>query len=44
MKLVRYLRGLYNKQNKNKLKNNFKHLVYYILLQITYIDNYYRIY
>ena len=32
IKLIRYLRGLYNKQNKDKLKDDFKYLVYYILL------------
>ena len=32
MELLRYLRGLYSKQNKNKLRDNPKHLVYYILL------------
>ena len=44
MELLRYLRGLYSKQNKNKLKDNPKYLVYYMLLQIAYIDNYYKIY
>ena len=44
MELSRYLRGLYNKQNKNKLRDNLKHLIYYILLWIVYIDDYYRIY
>ena len=32
MKLSRYLGELYSKQDKNKLKNNLKHLVHYILL------------
>ena len=32
MKLLRYLKGLYSKQNKNKLRDDFKHLIYYILL------------
>ena len=32
IELLRYLRGLYSKQNKNKLKNNPKYLIYYILL------------
>ena len=41
---MRYLKGLYSKQNKNKIKNNFKHLTYYTLLQIVYMDNYYKIY
>ena len=44
MELLRYLGGLYSKQNKDKLRDNFKYLVYYMLLQIIYIDNYYKIY
>ena len=32
IKSVKYSKGLYNKQNKNKLRNDPKHLVYYILL------------
>ena len=44
MELLRYLKKLYSKQNKDKLRDDFKHLAYYILLQIAYIDNYYRIY
>ena len=32
MELSRYLKGLYNKENKNKLRDNPKYLVYYILL------------
>ena len=44
IELARYLKESYNKQNKNKLKDNPKHLVYYILLWIAYIDNYCRIY
>ena len=32
MELTRYLKGLYSKQNKNKLRDGPKHLVYYILL------------
>ena len=32
IKSLRYLKGLYSKQNKNKLKNNPKYLIYYILL------------
>ena len=43
MELLRYLRKLYSKQDKDKLKDNFKHLVYYILLWIIYINNYYKI-
>ena len=44
IELLKYLRGVYSKQNKNKLKDDSKHLVYYILLWIAYIDNYCRIY
>ena len=43
MELLRYLKGLYSKQNKNKLKDDPKYLIYYILLWIAYIDNYYKI-
>ena len=32
MKLLRYLGGLYSKQNKDKLRDDPKYLVYYILL------------
>ena len=32
MELLKYLEGLYNKQNKNKLRDNPKYLIYYILL------------
>jgi hypothetical protein len=32
IKSVRYLGELYSKQNKNKLRNNPRHLAYYILL------------
>jgi len=31
-------------QEDNKLKVNLKHLVYYTLLWIIYMDNYYNIY
>ena len=44
MELLRYLGELYSKQNKDKLRDNSKYLAYYILLQIIYIDNYYKIY
>ena len=44
MELLRYLKELYSKQNKDKLRDNSKYLIYYILLWIAYIDNYYRIY
>ena len=42
MELVRYLKELYSKQNKNKLRDNPKYLAYYILLWIIYVNNYYR--
>ena len=32
MELLKYLKELYNKQNKNKPRDNPKYLVYYILL------------
>ena len=32
MELLRYLKGLYSKQDKNKPKDNPKYLIYYILL------------
>ena len=44
MELLRYLKGLYSKQNKDKLRDDPKHLVYYILLWIACIDNYCKIY
>ena len=44
MELLRYLGGLYSKQNKDKLRDDPKYLIYYILLQIIYIDDYYKIY
>ena len=44
MELTRYLRGLYSKQNKNKLRDDPKYLIYYILLWIICVDNYYKIY
>ena len=31
IKSARYLRGLYSKQNKNKLRDDPKYLIYYIL-------------
>ena len=43
MELLRYLGGLYSKQNKDKLRDDPKYLIYYILLWIIYIDNYYKI-
>ena len=39
-----YTKGIYSKQNKDKLQDNFKYLIYYTLLQIAYIDNYCKIY
>ena len=44
MKSARYPEGLYSKQDKDKPKDNFKYLIYYILLQIAYVDNYCKIY
>ena len=32
IELLKYLKEAYSKQNKNKLRDNFKHLAYYILL------------
>ena len=32
IELLRYLRGLYSKQNKDKLRDNPKYLIYYMLL------------
>ena len=32
MELLRYPGGSYSKQNKNKLRDDLKHLVYYTLL------------
>ena len=31
MELIRYLKELYSKQNKNKLRDNPKHPIYYII-------------
>ena len=44
MELLRYLGGLYSKQNKDEPRDNPKYLIYYILSWIAYIDDYYRIY
>ena len=44
MELIRYLKKLYSEQNKDKLRDDPKYLIYYILVQIIYIDDYYRIY
>ena len=40
----RSLRQRFKLKNKDKLRVNLKHLVYYILAQIIYIDNQYNIY
>ena len=32
MELLRYPKGLYSKQNKDELRDDPKHLIYYILL------------
>ena len=32
IELARYLKRLYSKQDKNKLRDNFKYLTYYMLL------------
>ena len=37
-----YTKGIYSKQNKDKLKDNPKYLVYYILSWIAYIDDHYK--
>ena len=38
-----YTKGIYSKQDKDELQNNFKHLIYYTLSQIAYIDDHCRI-
>ena len=43
MELLRYLRGLYSKQDKDELRDDFKYLIHYILLWIAYIDDYCKI-
>ena len=43
MELLKYPERLYSKQDKNKLRDDPKHLIYYILLWIIYIDNYCKI-
>ena len=42
MGLLQYIGGTYSKQNEDKPWDDFKHLVYYILLQIAYVDDYYK--
>ena len=37
--MFRFLRQRFKLKNKNKPRVNLKHLVYYILVQIIYIDN-----
>ena len=44
MGLLQYIKETYSKPNEDKPQNNFKYLVYYTLLWIAYIDNYYKIY
>ena len=39
---LQYTKEMYSKQNKDELWDNFKHLIYYILLWIACVDNYYR--
>ena len=41
---LRYIKETYSKQDEDKLQDNFKYLVYYTLLQIACVDDYYRIY
>ena len=42
--IFRSLRQRFKLQDKDKLRVNLKHLAYYILVQIMYIDNQYNIY
>ena len=42
MESSRYLGGLYSKQDKDKLRDDLKHPTHYMLLWITYIDDYCR--
>ena len=42
--MFRLPRQRFKLKDKDKLRVNLKHLVYYILLQIVYIDNIYKIY
>ena len=42
--MFRSLKQRFKLQDKDKLRVNLKHLVYYILAQIAYIDNQYNIY
>ena len=40
MESLRYLGGLYSKQNKDELRDDLKYSVYYMLLWIACVDNY----
>ena len=40
--LLQYTKRIYSKQDEDKPQNNPKYLVYYILSQIAYIDDYCR--
>ena len=42
--MFRSLRQRFKLRDKDKLRVNLKHLAYYILVQIIYIDNQYNIY
>ena len=42
--MFRFLRQRFKLKDKDKLRVNLKHLVYYILAQIVYIDNQCNIY
>ena len=42
--MFRSLRQRFKLKDKDKLRVNLKHLAYYILVQIIYIDNQYNIY
>ena len=42
--MFRSLRQRFKLKDKDKLRVNLKYLVYYILVQIIYIDNQYNIY
>jgi hypothetical protein len=42
--VFRLLRERFKLKGKDKLRVNLKHLVYYILAWIIYIDNIYKIY
>ena len=39
-----YTKGMYSKQDKNELQDNFKYLAYYTLLWIACVDDYCNIY